>query len=78
ASKSASKSQTKSSGKSAHAEEHDQKAADLEDQPNQEFYIGNEDVSPVRDTLNEDVWHRKPSRPPTPDREWHKTKTVNN
>ncbi|GJR04880.1 hypothetical protein Tco_0527864 [Tanacetum coccineum] len=67
ASKSASKSQTKSSGKSAHAEEHDQKATDLEDQPNQEFYRGNEDVSPVREALNEDVWHRKPSRPPTPD-----------
>ncbi|GJV60752.1 hypothetical protein Tco_1466852, partial [Tanacetum coccineum] len=32
-SKSASKSQPKSSGKSTHAEEHDQKAADLEDQP---------------------------------------------
>ncbi|GKA18903.1 hypothetical protein Tco_0698818 [Tanacetum coccineum] len=54
--KSASKYQPKSSGKSAHAEEHDQKAADLEDQPHQE----------------------NPSRPPTPDREWHKTKTVDN
>ncbi|GJR77022.1 hypothetical protein Tco_0089387 [Tanacetum coccineum] len=77
-SKSASKSQPKSSGKSAHAEEHDQKAADLEDQPHQEFNTGNEDVSPVREALNEDVWHRNPSRPPTPDREWHKTKTVDN
>ncbi|GKC91611.1 hypothetical protein Tco_1152260 [Tanacetum coccineum] len=36
-SKSASKYQPKSLGKSAHAEEHDQKAADLEDQPYQEF-----------------------------------------
>ncbi|GJS02569.1 hypothetical protein Tco_0319077 [Tanacetum coccineum] len=74
----ASKSQPKSSGKSAHAEEHDQKVADLEDQPHQEFNIGNEDVSPVRETLNEDEWHRNPSRPPTPNREWHKTKTVDN
>ncbi|GKA40874.1 hypothetical protein Tco_0733467 [Tanacetum coccineum] len=68
-SKSASKSQTKSSGKSAHAEEHDQKAADLEDQPQQEFNTGNEDESPIREALDEDVWHRDPLRPPTPDRE---------
>ncbi|GKF13445.1 hypothetical protein Tco_0054907, partial [Tanacetum coccineum] len=74
-SKSASKSQPKSSGKSAHAKEHDQKAVNLEDQPYQEFNIGNEDVSPVREALNKDVWHRNLSRPPTPDREWHKTKT---
>ncbi|GJZ18166.1 hypothetical protein Tco_0554289 [Tanacetum coccineum] len=73
-SKSASKSQLKSSGKSAHAEEHDQMAADLEDQPHQEFNTGYEDESPARETLNEDVWHRNPSRPPTPDHEWHKTK----
>ncbi|GKD01058.1 hypothetical protein Tco_1171332, partial [Tanacetum coccineum] len=73
-SKSAFKSQLKSSGKSAHAEEHDQMAADLEDQPHQEFNTGYEDESPARETLNEDVWHRNPSRPPTPDREWHKTK----
>ncbi|GJR66362.1 hypothetical protein Tco_0012427 [Tanacetum coccineum] len=77
-SKSASKSQQKSSSKSAHAEENDQKTADLEDQPHQEFNTGNEDVSPVREALNKDVWHRNPSRPLTPDREWHKTKTVDN
>ncbi|GKA11163.1 hypothetical protein Tco_0690596 [Tanacetum coccineum] len=75
-SKSASKSQPKSLSKSAHTEEHDQKAADLEDQPQQEFNTGNEDESPVREALNEDVWHRNPLRPPTLDREWHKTKTV--
>ncbi|GJW00174.1 hypothetical protein Tco_1555425, partial [Tanacetum coccineum] len=66
-SKSASKSQPKYLGKSTHAEEHDQKAADLEDQPQQEFNIGNEDKSLVREALNEDVWHKNPSRPPTPD-----------
>ncbi|GJW31836.1 hypothetical protein Tco_0051868 [Tanacetum coccineum] len=55
------------SGKSAHAKEHDQKAADLEDQPQQEFNTGNENESLVREALNEDVWHRNPSRPPTPD-----------
>ncbi|GJZ44301.1 hypothetical protein Tco_0591556 [Tanacetum coccineum] len=52
-----------------------EQAADLEDQPHQEFNTRNEDVSPVREALNEDVWHRNPSRPPTPDREWNKTKT---
>ncbi|GJU01274.1 hypothetical protein Tco_1111612 [Tanacetum coccineum] len=65
-------------GKFAHTKEHDQKAADLEDQPHQEFNTGNEDESPIREALNEDVWHRNPLRPPTPDREWHKTKTVDN
>ncbi|GJS34765.1 hypothetical protein Tco_0533147 [Tanacetum coccineum] len=69
---------TTSYGKYAHAEEHDQKAADLEDQPHQELNTGNEDVSPIREALNEDVWLRNPSRPPTPDREWHKTKIVDN
>ncbi|GJX72306.1 hypothetical protein Tco_0309477 [Tanacetum coccineum] len=43
-----------------------------------EFNTGNEGVSPVREALNEDVWHRNPSGPPTPDREWHKTKTIDN
>ncbi|GKD29096.1 hypothetical protein Tco_1239874, partial [Tanacetum coccineum] len=62
----ASKSQPKSLGKSAHAEEHDQMAADLEDQPHQEFKTGYEDESLAREALNEDVWHRNPSRPPTP------------
>ncbi|GKC49367.1 hypothetical protein Tco_1072112, partial [Tanacetum coccineum] len=58
--------QAKKLSKSAHAEEHDQKVADLEDQPHQEFNTGNEDVSPVREALNEDEWHRNPSRPLTP------------
>ncbi|GJS74067.1 hypothetical protein Tco_0706908 [Tanacetum coccineum] len=42
------------------------KAADLEDQPHQEFKTGYEDESLAREALNEDVWHRNPSRPPTP------------
>ncbi|GJY54136.1 hypothetical protein Tco_0445800 [Tanacetum coccineum] len=64
----ASKSQPQSSDKSVHVEEHDQKTANLEDQPHQDFDTGNEDVSSVRGALNEDVWHRNPSRPLTPDR----------
>ncbi|GJX53271.1 hypothetical protein Tco_0281640 [Tanacetum coccineum] len=65
-------------GKYAHAEEHDQMAVDLEDQPHQEFNTRYEDESLARETLNEDVWHRNPLRPPTPNREWHKTKTIDN
>nr|GEV76247.1 hypothetical protein [Tanacetum cinerariifolium] len=45
-SKSASKSQPKSSGKYAHADEHDQKVFDSEDQSHQEFNKGNDDVTP--------------------------------
>ncbi|GKC47946.1 hypothetical protein Tco_1065668 [Tanacetum coccineum] len=77
-SKSASKSQPKPSSKSAHTEEHAQRVSDLEDHPDQEFNIGNDDVTPVREALNKDEWNRNPLRPPTPDREWHKTKTVDN
>ncbi|GJT46759.1 hypothetical protein Tco_0955474 [Tanacetum coccineum] len=36
------------------------------------------DESPTQEALHEDVWHMNPSRPPTPNREWHKTKTVDN
>ncbi|GJW76128.1 hypothetical protein Tco_0137810 [Tanacetum coccineum] len=70
--------QGKDEERSAHAEEHDQMAADLEDQPHQEFNTRYEDESLARETLNEDVWHRNPLRPPTPNREWHKTKTIDN
>ncbi|GJS30686.1 hypothetical protein Tco_0491306 [Tanacetum coccineum] len=78
-SKSASKSQPKSSGKSAHTEGHMiQLLLQLEDQHIKANKATFEDESPVREALNEDVWHRNPSRPPTPDREWHKTKIVDN
>ncbi|GJS07416.1 hypothetical protein Tco_0364212 [Tanacetum coccineum] len=50
-SKGASKSQPKSLGKSAYAEEHGQKVDDLEDQPHQEFNIGNDDVAPLAQAL---------------------------
>ncbi|GJT97916.1 hypothetical protein Tco_1093434 [Tanacetum coccineum] len=41
---------------SAHAEEHDQKAVDLEYQSHQEFNIGNEDVSPTVDNRPPQHW----------------------
>ncbi|GJZ56280.1 hypothetical protein Tco_0611473 [Tanacetum coccineum] len=76
--KGATRSQPKSSGKSAHAEEHGQKVDDLEDQSHQEFNIGNDNETSAREALDDDEsqWH--PSSSPTPDREWHKTKTVDN
>nr|GEU80805.1 retrovirus-related Pol polyprotein from transposon TNT 1-94 [Tanacetum cinerariifolium] len=41
-------------GKSAHAEEHDQKVVDSEAKTHQEFNIGNDDVTHVRETLDDD------------------------
>ncbi|GKD99155.1 hypothetical protein Tco_1383052, partial [Tanacetum coccineum] len=66
----------KSSGKSAQEEEHDPRVDDLEEPFHQEFYIGNDDVSPVRETIdvNERLWNPSGSR--NPDREWNQTKTV--
>ncbi|GJU95605.1 hypothetical protein Tco_1320361 [Tanacetum coccineum] len=49
---------------------------DLEDPTHQEFITGDDDVSPVREVSNVDerLWNPTGSR--TPDREWNKTKTV--
>nr|GEV24616.1 reverse transcriptase domain-containing protein [Tanacetum cinerariifolium] len=76
--KDASRSQPKSSSKSAHADEHDQKVDDLEDQSHQEFNTGNDDETSVREALDvyESQWN--PLSSLTLDREWHKTKTVDN
>ncbi|GKE92189.1 hypothetical protein Tco_1573284 [Tanacetum coccineum] len=47
---------------------------DLDDSTHQEFNTGDEDVTPTREAQDERQWH--PSSSPTPDREWHLTKTV--
>nr|GFD16866.1 hypothetical protein [Tanacetum cinerariifolium] len=47
------KSQPKSSDKASYAEEHGQKVDDLDDQTHEEFNIGNDDVTPVRETLED-------------------------
>ncbi|GJR06217.1 hypothetical protein Tco_0529201 [Tanacetum coccineum] len=75
-SKGASRSQPKSSGKSAQAEEHGPRVDDLEEPLHQEFNTGNDDISPVREIIavDERLWN--PSGSQTPDREWNKTKTV--
>ncbi|GJU44946.1 hypothetical protein Tco_1202212 [Tanacetum coccineum] len=76
-SKGASRSQPKSSGKSAQAEEHGSRVDELEEPLHQEFNTGNDDVSPAKEVkyIDERLWN--PSSSQTPDREWHKTKTVN-
>ncbi|GJV61727.1 hypothetical protein Tco_1467827 [Tanacetum coccineum] len=77
-SKGTSRSQPKSSGKSAQAEEHGQRVDDLEEPLHQEFNTGNDGVSLVRDIIavDERLWN--PSGSQTPDREWNKTKTIDN
>nr|GEU82320.1 retrovirus-related Pol polyprotein from transposon TNT 1-94 [Tanacetum cinerariifolium] len=73
-----SRSQPKSSGKFAHVEEHGQKVDDLEDQSHQEFNTGNDDGTSVREALDVDESQWNPSSSLTPDRECHKTKTIEN
>ncbi|GJV56870.1 hypothetical protein Tco_1457875 [Tanacetum coccineum] len=75
-SKGASRSQPKSSGKSTQAEEHGPRVDDLEEPLYQEFNIGNDDVSPVRVIIDVDERLWNPSGSQTPNREWNKTKTV--
>ncbi|GJW89968.1 retrovirus-related pol polyprotein from transposon TNT 1-94 [Tanacetum coccineum] len=69
-SKGASRSQPKSLGKFAQAKEHSQKVDDLEEHSHQEFNKRDNDVIPVRETL-EDASQWNPPSSPTPDREWN-------
>ncbi|GJT21483.1 hypothetical protein Tco_0891420 [Tanacetum coccineum] len=75
-SKGATRSQPKSSGKSAQVEEHGPRVDDLEEPSHQEFNTGNDDVSPTREVTDVDarLWNLPGSQ--TPNREWNKTKTV--
>ncbi|GKG20435.1 hypothetical protein Tco_0380236, partial [Tanacetum coccineum] len=61
----------KSSSKSVQEEEHDPRVDYLEEPFHQEFDIGNDDVSPVREAtdVDEPLWNPSGSR--TPDREWN-------
>ncbi|GKD77725.1 hypothetical protein Tco_1340346, partial [Tanacetum coccineum] len=74
-SKGTSKSQPKSSGKSTQTDEHGHKVDHLEEHSYQEFNTGDDDVIPVRETLDDASQWNTPSSS-TPDREWHKTKTA--
>nr|GEX19762.1 hypothetical protein [Tanacetum cinerariifolium] len=51
---------------------------DLEEQTHKEFNTRNDDVTPIREALNDDESQWNPSSSPTPDRKWHKTKTIDN
>ncbi|GJX83546.1 hypothetical protein Tco_0333027 [Tanacetum coccineum] len=61
---------------SAQAEEHGQRVDDLEEPSHQEFNIGNDDVSLEREVTNVDERLWNPPGSQTPNREWNKTKTV--
>nr|GEY65317.1 uncharacterized mitochondrial protein AtMg00810-like [Tanacetum cinerariifolium] len=69
-------SQPQSSGKSDQVEEHGLRVDDLEEPFHQEFNTGNNDVSPVREVTDVDERLWNPPGSQTPDREWHKTKTI--
>ncbi|GKE41271.1 hypothetical protein Tco_1464676 [Tanacetum coccineum] len=76
-SKGTTKSQPKSTGKSAQAEETVFEAGDAQVSQNLGEDMGNSDDPHVVNADPKD-WFKKPKRPPTPDPEWNKCKTVDN
>ncbi|GKB49189.1 hypothetical protein Tco_0899942 [Tanacetum coccineum] len=74
-SKGTTESQPKYTGKSAQAEETVFEAGDTQVPQDLIEYIGNTDEPPVIKADPKD-WFKKPKRPPTPDPEWNKCKTV--
>ncbi|GJW27142.1 hypothetical protein Tco_0040953 [Tanacetum coccineum] len=72
-SKEGSKSHQKSTGKSAQAEEPIHADEDLEEPAHQEFDTGFTEDQPVDETTQHPDWFQKPTKPPTPDRDWNKT-----
>ncbi|GKC17971.1 hypothetical protein Tco_1014753 [Tanacetum coccineum] len=72
-SKEGSKSHHTSTGKSAQAEEPIHADEDLEEPTHQEFNTGFTEDQPVDETTQHPDWFQKPTKPPTPDRDWNKT-----
>ncbi|GKD01457.1 hypothetical protein Tco_1171731 [Tanacetum coccineum] len=72
-SKEGSKSHHTSTGKSAQAEEPIHADEDLEEPAHQEFDTGFTEDQPVDETTQHHDWFQKPTKPPTPDRDWNKT-----
>ncbi|GJU70940.1 hypothetical protein Tco_1262345 [Tanacetum coccineum] len=68
-----SKSLRKSVGESAHAEEPMHTAKDLEEPAHQELETGGTKDQPVDKTPKPSDWFQKPTRLPSPDRDWNKT-----
>ncbi|GJU70942.1 hypothetical protein Tco_1262347 [Tanacetum coccineum] len=62
-----------STGKSAQAEEPIHADEDLEEPAYQEFDTGFTEDQPVDETTQHPHWFQKPTKPPTPDRDWNKT-----
>ncbi|GKE96836.1 hypothetical protein Tco_1581691, partial [Tanacetum coccineum] len=72
-SKERSKSHQKSTSKSAQAEEPIHADKDLEEPAHQEFNTGFTKDQHVDETTQHPDWFQKPTKPPTPDRDWNKT-----
>ncbi|GKF49417.1 hypothetical protein Tco_0142668, partial [Tanacetum coccineum] len=72
------RSQPKSTSKSVQSEETVFKAVDTEMPLNQGNYMGDADEQPNVEAAPKDDWFKKPARPPTPDPEWNKGKSVDN
>ncbi|GJS80692.1 hypothetical protein Tco_0730573 [Tanacetum coccineum] len=68
-----SKSQHQYAGQTAQVEEPMHTADDFEKPTHQEFKIGVTDDQPKEETYPLFDWFQKPTRPPTPDRDWNKT-----
>ncbi|GKB12051.1 hypothetical protein Tco_0845974 [Tanacetum coccineum] len=72
-SKEGSKSHHTSTGKFAQAEEPIHSDEDLEEPAHQEFDTGFTKDQSVDETTQHPDWFSKPTKPPTPDRDWNKT-----
>ncbi|GJR47305.1 hypothetical protein Tco_1315408 [Tanacetum coccineum] len=59
--------------KSAQAEEPIHADEDLEEPAHQEFDTGFTEDQPIDETTQHPDWFQKPTKPPTPDRDWNKT-----
>ncbi|GJR80196.1 hypothetical protein Tco_0150981 [Tanacetum coccineum] len=68
-----SKSLHKSAGESTHAEEPMHTTKDLEEPAHQEFETGATEDQPFDETPQPSKWFQKPTRLPSPDRDWNKT-----
>ncbi|GJW48094.1 hypothetical protein Tco_0079740 [Tanacetum coccineum] len=68
-----SKSHHKSTGESAQAEVPMHSTKDLEEPAHQEFETGVTEDKPNEETFQHPDWFQKPTKPPTPDRDWNKT-----
>ncbi|GJU04876.1 hypothetical protein Tco_1121306 [Tanacetum coccineum] len=68
-----SKSLHRSAGESAHVEEPMHTTMDLEEPAHQEFETGANKDQPVDETPHRYNWFQKPTRLPSPDRDWNKT-----